>query len=391
MEARTPWWRWHRPALTPAAVVFDLTTASTYAAIAVPIQASAIAGSVVVPCLLAAAVAVRRLAWPAMVALALAAALIQVISGELVLLPNAAYLGLFATLGCHREARVRWFGLASALVATVVAGVWMAFQQPGDKAAADSTVIAGGFAAVAALFTLGGWTAGFVWWQRRQSTLAQFERRVEEVERRHLRAAYDQELERSQIAADMHDVVAHSWAVVAAQADGARYRLHTAPQETEQALAVIGATARSAMVDVRRLLERLRQSQTEAGPLVLDRRSQILDRMREAGMDVQVQRVGTPRQADLAALTAQRILAEALTNALKHGDLSRPVRIEEDWRDGVELRVTNAVDPHAAAGQEVGHGIPGMTERARVAGGTLTAGREGSLWVVAARIPREQP
>ena len=372
-------------------MVFDLTTASTYAAIAVPIQASAMAGSVVVPCLLAVAVAVRRLAWPAMLALALAAALVQVISGELVLLPNAAYLGLFATLGCHRDARVRWFGLASALVATVVAGVWMAFQQPGDTAAADSTVIAGGFAAVAALITVGGWTAGFVRWQRRQSTLAQFERRVEEVERRHLRAAYNQERERSQIAADMHDVVAHSWAVVAAQADGARYRLHTAPQETEQALAVIGATARSAMVDVRRLLERLRQSQIEAAPLVLDRGSQILDRMREAGMDVQVQRVGTPRQADLAALTAQRILAEALTNALKHGDLSRPVRIEEDWRDGVELRVTNAVDPHPAAGREVGHGIPGMTERARAAGGTLTAGREGGQWVVAAWIPREQP
>jgi signal transduction histidine kinase len=85
------------------------------------------------------------------------------------------------------------------------------------------------------------------------------------------------------------------------------------------------------------------------------------------------------------AATARFAIAESLTNALKHGDLTRPVEVAEDWRDGYRLRVANAVATEDLQGQ--GHGLLGMAERVAVVGGTLTAERRGDQWVVEAHVP----
>ena len=60
-------------------------------------------------------------------------------------------------------------------------------------------------------------------------------------------------------------------------------------------------------------------------------------------MDVRLVEHGEPSASGLLAVTAQRLLAESLTNALKHGDLAHPVEVEEDWRDGYRLVVRNRV------------------------------------------------
>jgi signal transduction histidine kinase len=182
----------------------------------------------------------------------------------------------------------------------------------------------------------------------------------------------------------MHDLVAHSWAVVAAQADGARYVAGTDPGRAQEALAVIGDTARSAMDDVRVLLARLREP-GGADELAFEKPDALAARMRASGMDLHVERHGDPVAEGLLAMTARRVLTESLTNALKHGDLTRPVEVAEDWRDGYRLRVSNAVATGDLQGQ--GHGLLGMAERVAVVGGTLTAERRGDQWVVEAHVP----
>lgn len=124
--------------------------------------------------------------------------------------------------------------------------------------------------------------------------------------------------------------------------------------------------------------------------------------MRSSGMTLELTETGTRDESPLVALTAHRLLGESLTNALKHGDLSAPVRVDVEWTDGYRLSVTNALSLTNAVsltnvvGRDVtgdehepgsGHGLVGMAERTTVAGGTFSAGREGDHWVVTAHLP----
>ena len=235
------------------------------------------------------------------------------------------------------------------------------------------------------MVAVGSWLVGYLRWQRRQAIQARADATLQELERRRLRDLYEQEQGRSRIAADMHDLVAHSWAVVAAQADGARYLVQTDPDRAQQALTVIGDTARSAMGDVRVLLDRLRDQQSSDEGLEFEEPDALVARMRASGMDVRLERHGGPTPAGLLEMTTRRLLTESLTNALKHGDLSQPVEVAEDWSDGYRLRVTNAAA--ASNGDDPGHGLVGMAERIALAGGTLTAERQGDRWVLAAHVP----
>jgi signal transduction histidine kinase len=206
------------------------------------------------------------------------------------------------------------------------------------------------------------------------------------AEQDRLEHLYREEQERNRIAADMHDLVAHSWAVVAAQADGARYVLRVDPDRAEGALSVIGETARSAMNDVRGLLAELRGAEPP-GPVGAPAADRVIDDMRRAGLVVDHARHGDPAGGGLAE-AAGYVLTEALTNALKHGGRGRPVEVVEDWRDGYLLRVANPLPPWTASHDRDGHGhgLRGMAERVAAAGGRLSAGRQGGDWVVAVRI-----
>ena len=245
-------------------------------------------------------------------------------------------------------------------------------------------------ATAAAVVLLGGWLAGYVRWQRREALRARVDARLRAAEERRLRDLVALEQERVRIAADMHDVVAHSWAVVAAQADGARYTMRSDPERTDAALAVIGETARTAMTDVRSLLTRLREPDAAVGDDVgLERTDALLERMRASGMVLELRRDGTPADGSPVAATAARVLAEALTNALKHGDLAVPVVVEEAWGPGYRLTVTNAVDRVPRPGD--GHGLRGVRERVEAAGGRVHAGPagDGATWVLHVEVPAE--
>ena len=200
------------------------------------------------------------------------------------------------------------------------------------------------------------------------------------------------EQQRVRIARDMHDVVAHSLAVVIAQADGARYAAAADPDAATAALATISTTARAALTDVRQLLTQLRHTQAEGPQPRLTDLDALYAHVRAAGVELSVDVDPAPPGEPPAAiqLAVYRILQEALTNALRHG-VDRHVDVHLGWLpDRVELTVRNARadGPSQPSG---GHGLIGMRERAQLVGGRLTAEPQGRFFVVRAALPVGAP
>lgn len=199
----------------------------------------------------------------------------------------------------------------------------------------------------------------------------------------------DQEEERAALARDMHDVVAHSLAVVIAQANGARYTQDAAAKDAS--LESIAGTAKEALGDVRLLLGQLRHTEAPDPVASMTGVDALVERMRDSGLDVRLERlddrVSLPRTADIAAY---RILQEALTNALRHGDRSQPVHVRlrgvplPGGADGIVVDVHNRLLTEPG---QAGHGVRGMHERARLAGGEAWTGIEQGWFRVRAAFP----
>jgi len=361
--------------LTPWQFLFDLVVAGVFMLPALVSARQQPLVAVVGTLTMGVAVALRRVSWPAMAVLATVTGVCQLVAGELVLVADLGYSVVGFVLGAHPRAWVRRLGLAGVVAAALVLSTAVATGTVGDAAGSGGSTA---FAAItaAALATLvagGGWALGYVRWQTRQRVTAQVQAGLEQ--------------ERTRIAADMHDLVAHTWAVVAAQADGARYALGDpdGDQKAAAALEVIAETARDSISDLRDLLAELRY-QEPATPPGRGSREALVERMRASGMDVRFLERGHPSTSATLAVAAQRLLAESLTNALKHGDLAHPVDVEEDWRDGYRLVVRNRV-PRSSNGLGRGHGLSGMRDRVTRAGGAFDAGASAGTWTVRAVLP----
>ena len=204
------------------------------------------------------------------------------------------------------------------------------------------------------------------------------------------------EAHRAQIARDMHDVVAHSLAVVIAQSDGARYAAAANPEAATEALRTIATTARGALGDVRLLLTQLRHSQAEGPQPTLADLDALYEQVRQAGADLEVDIDPAPQTEPAGAvqLAVFRILQEALTNALRHGD--GQIRLHLGWHsDHVELRVRNRIphtesasaQPSAHQAQTTGYGLIGMRERAQLVAGSIEIERGQDTFEVRGMIP----
>lgn len=335
----------------------------------------------VVAASMAAALAVRRLSPGLALGVAWAGAALQMFAMLVPDISNAAILAVLYATARYGGRVVKWAGLASAGLGALVAIAYVGFVLGGFLPYNDvaSAVRVASFSLPGALTTLGlAWTLGLL-----------VRIRVNALEARRSQAAAERnvivEQERNRIARDMHDVVAHSLAVVIAQADGARYAGDKAA--TDAALATISSTARDALGDVRLLLGQLRHSQ-ESGPQpVLADLDRLVEQLRHAGLVVAVEQRGTPIGLPAAReLAVYRIVQEALTNALRHGDTDEEAIVLLEWNQGaVSLTISNAIG--SAAHNKSGHGIEGMRERALLVGGTLEIRSENDHWIVAARIP----
>ena len=199
--------------------------------------------------------------------------------------------------------------------------------------------------------------------------------------------------ERARIAREMHDVVAHTLAVVVAQADGARFAARKDPEAASRALETIGDVGRAALTEMRGLLGVLRDTDPDAdlGPQpTLDDVPALVSSVRDGGLGVSYVTTGTPRPLPIGAgLAVYRIVQEALTNVLKHAGPQATAYVQLRWaRNDVEVTISDDGRGAAAGRGSGGTGLDGMRERATIFGGTLSAGpRRGGGYVVRARLP----
>jgi signal transduction histidine kinase len=224
------------------------------------------------------------------------------------------------------------------------------------------------------------------------------ERTREEEARR--RVAED----RIRIARELHDVVAHHIALINAQAGVAVHLADQIPEPVRTALEHIRDTSHEALQELKATVGLLRQSDDPAAPLEpapgVDQLPELLSSFARAGLEVKLERIGEVRALPPAVdLTAYRIVQESLTNVSKHAGVPTArvhlyfsqeqlsIRVEDDGRSAPLRPYGEPGGPHGT-----GHGLTGMTERAAVVGGTLTAGRDPwGGFRVAADLPLRIP
>ena len=223
------------------------------------------------------------------------------------------------------------------------------------------------------------------WGMFRRSRLQAQRERVRRAEaEEQLRTEQIRYAERTRIAREMHDVLAHRISLLSLHAGALEFRPDAPPDEVARAAAVIRASAHQALEDLRAVIGVLRDGADGQAPQppqpTLAALPGLLEESRAAGMHVHAE----VRVPDLAAVPdaigrhALRIVQEALTNARKHAT-SAPVelRLEGAPGDGLEIEVRNP-SPALATGESkipgTGAGLLGLTERATLSGGRLEHG-----------------
>ena len=215
------------------------------------------------------------------------------------------------------------------------------------------------------------------------------------------------EEERGRIARDVHDVVAHSLALIVVQAEGGRYAAKAArdsdPAKSADAaiaaLDTIVTAARESLAQTRTLVTTLRgDAPAETAPQQgIDNIPALVDSVREGDVDVALTIEGDPAvhavPSQQVQVAAYRIAQECLTNMMKHaGPGARGAMLLRHTPEAVEVQMVNTVTAGAAAtGAENsagGHGLVGMAERAKNVGGSLMTGRGvGNEFTVFAHLP----
>ena len=328
-----------------------------------------------------AALALRRVAPLAVLAVALAAAIAIIAGGET---PSGlSILVALATVAAHCERRVSLAALA--LTAVVVTALSVA---RGDDDGSPSVVV--GVLAGAPL-AAGVWGLGaYVRSQRRLREELEARAASLEREREQLARIAVQE-ERTAIARELHDIVAHSVGVMLLGVRGARDVLRSAPAVADETLARVETSGERSVDELRRMLALLRDPGAGADwrpqPSLADLDA-LLDEHRAAGLDVTLRVDGVrPPLPEGVEVSVFRIVQEALTNARRHARAQRVV-VGLAFRAGsveVEIEDDGAAPPAAA---ERGLGLVGMRERVALLDGELDVGpgRDGG-YRVAVRLP----
>jgi signal transduction histidine kinase len=260
-----------------------------------------------------------------------------------------------------------------------------------------NTGIAGQVIPKLALFAI-AWVVGDNL-RTRRAYLAELEARAARLEREREEQAQRAAIEeRTRIARELHDVIAHNVSVMVVQASAGEEVFDTDPGRAREALSAVASTGRAALTELRRLVGVIRTEDDEQAPSFvpqpgIENLDVLVGHVRDTGLAVELSVLGEPRRLpDAVGLCAYRIVQEALTNTLKHADASGAQVQVRYGPDALELRVQDdGLGASALNGDADGHGIIGMRERVALFGGELTAapGADGG-YVVRARLPLEE-
>jgi signal transduction histidine kinase len=306
--------------------------------------------------------------------------------------PAAAVFALYS-VAVRTDRRTAWRTGAGA--ATVLLASALGFRRGLELLPENLSVIGWSAAAVALGDAI----------RSRRELLASYRERAERAERtKEAEAQRRVTEERIRIARELHDVVAHHITLVNAQAGVAHHLMRSDPEHAFGALERIRDTSRAALDELRATVGLLRgrdeyEEPREPAPGLADLDA-LLDSFRHAGLAVTLQRHGDATDLPpITELTAYRIIQEALTNTHKHagadtalvrldtGDTVLAVTVTDDGTGGGSGGGSGTA-ARTGTGTGTGHGMIGMQERARSAGGTLTAGpRPGGGFRVHAELP----
>jgi signal transduction histidine kinase len=231
----------------------------------------------------------------------------------------------------------------------------------------------------------------------RRAYLAELRDRADRLEReRDQQAALAVAAERTRIAREMHDIVAHHLTVMITLSEAAIAASASSPERANDVMRSVADTGRRALADTRRLLGVLRQrpSQDPGGSLQpvpdLTQLDTLIEQVRSAGLDTTLEIHGqAPDVPAGVQLTVYRLVQEALTNTLKHGGPGARASVRLRYLPG-ELLIDIDDDGAGATAHEtagIGSGLLGMRERVHAYGGDVQAGPRGpGGWKVSARL-----
>jgi signal transduction histidine kinase len=299
------------------------------------------------------------------------------------------------TLAIRRRDRV--LALLTGLGAAAFGVAWTLTIGPTEPIAAVVGGIFSGAFFVGLPVALGAYVGA------RRDLLTSLRERAERAEReQHLRGDQARLAERSRIAQEMHDVLAHKISLVALHAGGLEVNPGAGPEQVERAATLIRTTARQALEDLRDVLGVLRADTTTGGaPLApqptLEDLPRLVESSRQAGVPVRFED-GVDAGAATAlppavARTAYRVVQEGLTNVHKHAPgAAASVRVAGGPGRSLEVEVRNArvvgsgLDGPLVPG--AGMGLVGLAERVGLAGGRLHSGPDDAGgFVVRASLP----
>jgi len=337
--------------------------------------------------LLAAPLAWRRRAPVTVLGVTAVVAFAQWIAGP-PLLVDVALLAAQYTVAADRPRRVAAAGFFLLEFGAVLAAARWGASAPATFASLSGVVVA---AFVSGLYV-----------RARRAQVAGLVERAARLEfERDQQALLAATAERARISREMHDVVAHSLAVVISLANGATAKLGHDPEQSREALESISELGRQALADTRRLLSVLRAEESIAARAPQPGIEQVADLVKHAaatGLAATITVRGDPVPVAAGpALAAYRIVQEAITNAVKHAEAATAIAVELSWTPCC-LRVVVTDDGRGTgrsgglAGSAGGFGLAGMRERAVFYGGTVAAGpRQQGGWEVNATIPLVEP
>lgn len=198
--------------------------------------------------------------------------------------------------------------------------------------------------------------------------------------------------ERTRIARELHDVVAHSMSLIQVQASTARYRLPDLAGDAAEEFEGIAATARGSLGEMRRILGVLR-TEDHAAELApqrgIDHIPALVETTRRAGADVSLSGRVMGDVDAAAQIALYRITQEALSNAVRHAPGARITVALSGTDESVSVQIVNGGSDRVASPTAPGHGLRGMSERAALLGGSVQAGpTDGGGWSVSAWLPR---
>ena len=309
---------------------------------------------------------------------------------------GASVLVALYTTAALRELRASLAALVPTVVFVTVLSVATADVENRETSALGGAIIA-------ATLTVGIWGLG-AYAQTRRRYRRELEQRAAQLEReREQLARIAVHEERTSIARELHDIVAHSVSVMLVGVRGARDVLRTSPDVADDTLARVETSGEQSLAELRRILALLRAPEhgAEARPQPsLAELDQLVADYRAAGLPARLEVTGEPQPLPGGVeLSVYRIVQEALTNALKHSHPTRVTVTLSFRRSRLEVEVVDdgttaargaATEPSGdeRAPRGSGHGLVGMRERVTLLGGELETGRRvGGGYRVAARLP----